>query len=281
MLGGRVVAVGTAVLIGAAGCAAPEAGGGAEDPVLSVHLTQYREDEARRIVQVTVTNQADTGVRVQDLRLDAAGYAPTATTRRETDITPGARVDLPVSLGPARCGTPSGVGDATVLARVAADRQRPRDLTVRLGRRDALLERLYAQDCRRETLARAVRIEFGDEWARTARGLAGTIVLQRLAASTVTVTELGGSVIFELRLTDSAPGLPLRLDAATPRLELPIELWPVRCDGHSLGESKNTYVFRLWVGVDGKSPEFTSIGPTPSARQRIDAMLREQCDRSR
>src|SRR4029434_4266805 len=92
---------------------------------ISASVKQYRRDELRRVVQVTITNRGTTPIAVEQIGLKAQGYVPTPPAAGGASIQPGDRVDLPVQLGAGKCGdsgttpaaTPSA-GPVVVTARV-------------------------------------------------------------------------------------------------------------------------------------------------------------------
>jgi hypothetical protein len=256
-----------------------------EDVRLAATLKQYRADQARRVVQVGVANEGTEPVRIEQLRLDARGFAPIDPTPKDTELEPGRRVDLPITFGEARCGDgpPYSAGAATVPMRVAVGDGPAQDVRLELEAPNELLDRLLSAECEQRALAEAMSIEFGPSWELdTTEGqerLRGSVVLRRLSSTEpLAVSQIAGSVILGIQPVPPRPAPLLALDPAATSAELPVEIVASRCDPHALSDSKRTFVFPTWVTVDGGPEQYTTIALSDDGRQRMDELITAGCD---
>jgi hypothetical protein len=108
--------------------------------------------------------------------------------------------------------------------------------------------------------------------------LRGTIELVRRASTDeILVLDLDGSVLLTLGPTPQASDPMLTVDASERTASLPVEVGStLRCDGHSLGESKKTYVFA--VGLDlGDGRVGLTLQPTDAVARQMFEVLTEAC----
>ena len=195
------------------------------------------------------------------LALEWSGLPGLPPTAPGYPLQPRVPVDLPVPLGPADCGDPPRA-NAPVPAMdvsVLVDGER-----VPVSGAGPTLTRVFERACRQQALQSLAAASFGPTWAPVddGRALRGTLRLQRLAATgPVRVAALDGSV-----LLTPVPDDPLPATMTGTGLDLPVTVTSSgRCDGHALGESKQTYVFDLLVdvadeaGLDGVQPLTVSV----------------------
>lgn len=285
MRGGRTAAVVAAAAL-LAGCAAAPSGGSASTPDKTAPtapnlvgaLQQYREDEVTHTLKVVLTNAGTSTARVSSLRVAWPGLAGTDEAQVDYDIPPGATVALKVPYGDAVCSTPSRPTDPVVAEIVTPDAQ----LTLPLTASDLLLEKLWDQDCARQRLLDAVDVGFGDTWTPTTQDgapvLRGSLVLTRgSSTSAIEVLDLDGSVLLTLDATPPADDPLLTMPADAARAELSIDVGStLRCDGHSLGESKKTYVFD--VGLDlGEGRVDLTLQPPDDVKKEMYAVIEKAC----
>jgi hypothetical protein len=272
-----------------AGCQAPaEQVSEQPSPVdvqLAATLKQYRADQARRVVQVSVANEGAEPVLIDQLQLDAPGFAPIEPTPKDTLLEPGRRVDLPITFGEPRCedGPPYSAGAATVPMRVAVGDGPAQEVRLELDSPNELLDRLLSGECQQRALSQAMSIEFGPSWeldtTEDQERLRGSVVLRRLSSrDPLAITSMAGSVIFAVQPVPPQPSPLLTLDPATASAELPVEITAARCDPHALSDSKRTFVFPTWVSIDGGPEQYTTIALSDEGRQRMDELIEAGCD---
>ncbi|MFC6239404.1 hypothetical protein [Longivirga aurantiaca] len=245
-------------------------------PNLVGTLQQYREDEVTHSLKVELRNAGATTVRVSSLAVAWSGLAGTDPAQVDYDIPPGATVALKVPYGDAVCTGSTRPTDPVEAEIVTPDSQ----LTIGLAASDVLLEKLWDQDCARQRLLDAVDVAFGDSWAPTtvdgAPVLRGTLVLTRGSSTgPIDVVDLDGSVLLTLDATPPAgtPLLTMPASAATASLSIDVGS-TLRCDGHSLGESKKTYVFDVGLDLGDGRVDLTLQPPDDAKKQMYDVLTK-------
>jgi hypothetical protein len=277
-----------ALALALAACQAPAATGGAPTPApgspvpLAATLTQYRRDQARGVVQVKVANTGTEPVHVEQVRLDAPAFPAAAPTVREVEIRPGRRVDLPITYGAARCGDGPPAGAPAAVARVRVGNGEPAEVRLALPSPNELLERLAAAECAQRAVRQALVVAFGPSWSpgEGAGGatLRGTIVLRRGESDApLTLTQLGGSTLFNLTPLHPGAAPLLRLEPGAAGAELPVEVTAPRCEPHALADSKRAYSFPVWVTVGGGQEQHLVLEPDEDGRRHLDELVRTSC----
>jgi hypothetical protein len=266
------------VLAVAAGC-----GGQAEIPPASDvglsggSVTQWRSGIAQR--ELTVRVRAASPVHIQAMTLRPAGFEVLDPTPDDVRLDAGNSVDLKVPYGAARCDAdPAGASD--VVFDVEQDGRVSR---FRLPLQDSrgVLGRLHATECTEQSLRRQVEFALTGGWSPPPDGLVlrTTLTLRRLEGNAqVTVTQLGGNVLFALRA--GPPEGPVAVLAPEAQeVTVPFEIETVRCDPHALTESKRSTAFPLFVSIDGSEPVQLIIGPDPSEYEEILQYASDSCAR--
>lgn len=228
---------------------------------LTASVSQFREDEVRREVRVRLVATAP--ATVTSLALDWAGLPGLPATTPDYPLQPRVAADLPLPLGPAACGSPARAdtplpstapADVTAVVGLRGADGGTTSVRVPVGDATDTLGRIFASACRQQALADLVTVTFGNGWrAGTAHGLPaqlGTLEVARAAATgALTVTELGQSVVMDIT-PEPADGLPATLPAGQAGLTLPVAITTSRrCSGHDLGETKQPYLFEVFVDV--------------------------------
>lgn len=279
----RVAAAVAGCVVALVGCAAPPHAPTSPPVPLAASLNQQREDLARDVLQVRLHNTGRAAVVVRTLALDWPGLATSPSTPNYP-LGPGVLVDLPIGYGPARCaGTPPadpGTGVAAVT--VEADGV---SRTVRLSLADPyrLLATLSAQDCQRQALARAVTVSFGPTWTTaTHDGLPALrgelVVVRRETAAPIAVTSVDGSVLLTLEPVRAGQQPLLTLGPGVGRAALPVDVTTTgRCDGHALGESKQTYLFQVILDVGALREQGVTLEPDHAVQERMWDVLTRGC----
>jgi len=278
-----VAAVAGALLLG--GCATSGSSGGGVPsktappaPNLVGTLQQYREDEVTHTLKVVLKNDGTSTTRISAFRVVWPGLSGTDEATVDYDIPPGATVALKVPYGDAVCASAARPTDAVVAEIRTPDAQ----ITLPLTASDLLLDRLWDQDCARQRLLDAVDVRFGDTWTPATQGgapvLRGTLELTRGSSTgPIDVLDLDGSVLLTLDAAPPAsdPLLTMPADAATSSLSIDVGS-TLRCDGHSLGESKKTYVFD--VGLDlGDGRVDLTLMPPDDVKPQMYAVIEKAC----
>lgn len=246
-------------------------------PSLEVTLTQYRSDQARRVVQVKLGNAGAEPVRVEQAQLDAPGFEPVAASAKDTVLEPGDRVDLPVPYGAGRCQD-APAAPPSVVTRVRVADGPVQEVRLTLPAPDELLDRLLADECAQRALAEAVTIEFGSSWTAGPGNLRGAIVLRRFNSDEpITLQRIAGSVLFNIAAVPDHPAPLLALQPEAVTAELPVELTAPRCDSHAIGGSQRSYVFPLWLTLGDAPEQYTALEPDADGRRLLDELVQRSC----
>jgi hypothetical protein len=240
-----------------------------------VHLSfiQQRIDEGTRRSQVRVVNGDARPVHVVSVGVDWAGF-PLRPNRVDYDVPGQQTVDLRYFLPRADCSPAAG---AAPMYGVAVTRR----TTIRTpmaadGRR--FLSRIWRTECAARRLHRAVSVRYGATWTEDGTGqdalLHGSLVLTRgRGAEPVTVDQVDGSVLFELR----TPGATA-LAAGAQRVVVPLDVSTGgRCDPHSRGQSTQTFLFRVFLRLGDGDPVGELVVPTRAQQARLLTYLDHAC----
>ena len=102
----------------------------------------------------------------------------------------------------------------------------------------------------------------------------GDIALRRRPGNQdVTVVRLLGSVLMDA----TATGLPRTLDGHGKALSVPVSFTLASCDPHVLAETKQPYLFPLFLRFDGGPPQYILVSTSDGDHQQLQAMLRDAC----
>lgn len=251
---------------------------------LAASVRQFRENEATGVLQIQLVGGPDVAgvLSVDSVRLEWPGFAPVAATAGPVLVVARQRVDVPTPLGAAVCdgpGTPPA-GDGVVVATVRPEGGAPVEVRAPLlDEAQVTLDRVHGKACVRQAVDRAVGLEYAPDWSRSdPDGLptaTGTLVVTRRSArEPIAVTGLDGSVL--LNVSAGAP-LPAEVDGSGV-LRLPIEVVASgRCDGHALGESKQTYTFQVLVRIGDDDPVGADVVIPTDRRGVLAAMISDTC----
>jgi hypothetical protein len=269
----------------AAGCTGPaahppDAGG----PRLAGAIQQYREDEVRGVFQLALANGGPSPVVVERVEVAWAGFADPPSAAPGYTLGPGLTADLPLPVAPADCTASDSPQErapaAPAVARVQVAGGRVVEVTLPAS---AALERLFTASCRRQFIESQVGVSFGPDWVRTGDGaqaaLSGELeVGRREATGAIGLAEVDGSVLLGLALAAPPGPAGLLLPAGQAAARLPVEVRStLRCDGHSLGESKQTFVFTAVLDLgDGQDRPY-ALTPDPAGRALMQRLLEDAC----
>lgn len=246
---------------------------------LAADVVQLRSDEVIRQVQVSVTNTRAEPIRVHSLLLTVPGFVGPGAIPKDSPIPPGRAVNLPTPYGEPRCSgdaTPSA-GRPSVRLRVSTGGGPALDVTLTPGDPDGVLDRILARECLAQRLSRTIGLRFGPDWRREGPvgdvRLHGTLEVRLLDVGTPReLTQVAGTVIYELAPDGPARSPLARLDAARPSASIPVVVSLSRCDGHARGETKKPYEFHAWVAEPGGPEQPLTIPVTAADRSAFRAI---------
>ena len=241
--------------------------------VLGASIRQFREDEAAGVVQIELRGGTGT-IDVASVELDWTGVNAAAPVDHPLPLTPRRIVDIAVPWPGATCRgerDPAivrvrAVGGATF--EVGVDREGA-----------AVLDRVAAAECAARRLAEQVHLELAGPWVEPANGgsgnrLVGTLqVTRRASALRLAVESVDGSVLLTTDLASTVV-----LDPGEAAGSAPLAVTPSgRCDGHALGESKQTFRFQAQVRIGGGAPVGVDLTVPDADRPALFAAIRRAC----
>lgn len=250
---------------------------------LTATVLQYRRDVPRGIVQIKFSNASSDDLEITLLGATLPGYKAAPGGVRTNPLLAGRRVDLPVKLGAATCGSTPSETPSAMLQLVSDGGSRTR-VRVPVTDDDGLIERLRQRDCSVQRVEAAVDVELSDSWERTGTGedaaVLGHLTLAlRPGTDSVRITNAiaGELLAVEVLTPEGDPALPFELDAQRGSADLGLQVIGTRCDGHAVAEAKRLMAFSFWVSVDGEAPVVLRLVPDEDGfRTLVDALL-ERC----
>jgi hypothetical protein len=253
------------------GAAAGDGAGGGEtaEPAAPLTATLQRSTlfETHRSLRMTVTNGGNQELEIAAVQLSSPLFEAVPPQVRDVPVAASDRVAIPLPFGTAQC---DDVADdpPELIARLAGE-----DVRVALEEiPSGVLAELHDEECAATAVLASVDLHLGDTWQRTeARTIEGEIELaQRSSGVTATLDEVRGNVIFGVEVARSA------VDVAddTPSATGPIAITAARCDPHALIEYKRTFIFPVYVELDGGEPTRVDIEAEGGARRALEELLR-------
>lgn len=237
-------------------------------PSLTGDVAFPRTLQADRMVEVQVTGPDAAEWLVTSAALDSAAFAPLPPSDQNVKLREARPGRLRVPLGPATC--PPGPGAASAVLTLRSPAGATAQTTVPLP--TEVLEQINADECATAAVVAAAVPSLGEPESVSGTSVTTTLALTRgealAAGAGAHVTDMRGSVIFTLA---PAPGaaLPLTLAPASATVTLPVVITATRCDQHAFAESKKTFVFAVWVALDGAEPAYVEIQPGPALRAAL------------
>lgn len=235
--------------------------------------TQTREDEvAVGRFRITVTDVGRLPFTVTGVQLDSPGFAAVPSDVRSDDFVPGTTYDLPAAYGAALCQRP--VLPAVVVMQLHRDGGPSRSLRVQLLSPDGLLPRLHSDVCAAVELARQVQVSLVGLAPAGPGVLHAELRLRRTGwQGAVVATELRDSVLFAFTVR-----LPAQLAPASSSTDLPVDIRPATCAAHRIADTKQPYLFPLFLrlGADGPARE-VDLPTSPAEQAVLYELVRTVC----
>ncbi|MEX0847882.1 MAG: hypothetical protein WD023_08885 [Ilumatobacteraceae bacterium] len=289
------IALGVALALPFTGCSAdwePSARGGpaaAAIDGLSAVPSQYRLDWAKHVFQLGIRNGTDERFHVVGVRLEWDGFT-TPVAERDDTVTPGQTIDFPVAVTPSNCpgnGAGGEIGASIAVPPIEGARVvlTVDDGTERVGSitdDNGVLAQLYLDDCVRQRVAQAVRIEWADLHTGEIDGrpvTEGVLRLMRGAAEDdITIIDVGNTILFNFDRIDGVVTSPVVvLPAGEQSIEVPMRFLENRCDAHARAESSQSFRFFSHVDLGDGEPVPFEIIPTIAQQAEIRATFEDGC----
>jgi len=271
------------VVVSAAGCSGPAATSPSRPAAaplrLDASVAQFRFDEGTRRLKAGVTNNGRGAIRVSRATIAWDGLAFPTVALGESPVPPGQTAAFTIAYGAPRCG--HRPAHSPLLVAVVDGRTRRLPLRVE---DPGLLLRLHAKACGQQRLDRV-----GTVWLRPARHtervggkeyLPADLVLRHRPGSRVslTVVDLGGSVLIDLLPRGGRTVLPVHLPAGRASVSVPLLLGSAhRCDDHALGQSSQTFLLSAYVRLPGRPTQREILPLTPAERDRAYGVVLRDC----
>jgi hypothetical protein len=243
------------------------------DAGLNATLQGSRLFETERALRLTVGHDGDDDLQIGAIQLGSPLFEPVQPQPRDARVRAGGHgVVMPLPYGAARCDAvadepPQLITDvAGEQVRVAMD-ESP----------SGLLSSLHAAECAVAAVEADVELRLGDSWERTApRTVEGEVELgQRRPGVEVTVEEVQGNVIFNLR-TEDEPDANFAVNDRRPSAGVRVAITAARCDPHALIEYKRTFKFLAVVRLGHEEPVRVDIEAEGEAHRELEELL-EAC----
>jgi hypothetical protein len=233
---------------------------------VSVSLAQWRSGEVSRELVVAVRNTGTVPVFFSELRLVTESFAPLPARRVDTSLGRTPRTDLKIPYGEARCAGDRipQVRPAEVVALLRVGEEPLRTVRFPVPHPDPLLARLVAADCGAFVLRRSAEVRFADSWTEEKTGkdrvLRGTLTVARVRGSEpITIDRLEGTTHYNLRPSSGRQRPVAVLEGGAERLEIPVEVTPLRCDAHAFADAKKAHLFGVAGAVGSGEPHHLTV----------------------
>ena len=225
--------------------------------------------QAQRWVEVDLSGAQDDDWVVTSVALDVATFTPLAATKSNVRLFGGYVGRVRVPLGVANC--PAGAGDSLVKLTLANGAGAVANLEVALP--TDVLAGINANECATRKLLDVASPALGRAEAASGTSVDTTLTVSRGAAgagATVVVTAMRGSVIFDM-VPRAGTALPVTLGAGESAIAVPVTFTASRCDPHAVAESKKTFVFAVWLTIDGGPEKYLEIGPDAALKAALQS----------
>jgi hypothetical protein len=249
--------------------AAPREAGPAA-PRVRLSFIQQRIDEGTSRANLRLISREGRQLTVSGIGLDWEGYGGSFRRVYETTVAARQTLDLRMQMPSPSCGPAPApaygivvLDGVTVRARIDASGE-------------GYLHRMWQRACDQRAVSKAVSIRYAGPW-RSVRafgwdGVQGRMeVVRRSGSQAVTLTELTGSVLFDLHAE------PVVLPPGAASASSPVVFVPGRCDAHGLSQSQQTFVFRATVRLDAGRRMRVYAEPDDATRRVANGMLRKAC----
>ncbi|PZG51403.1 hypothetical protein C1I98_08685, partial [Spongiactinospora gelatinilytica] len=153
-----------------------------------------------------------------------------------------------------------------------------RQVRLPLPHPDPLVTRLVGLECGAQAVRAAADVRLGARWTRRGDALAGEVVMRRRTpGTTVTLHDVGGSVIFGLSPTGAREKPLAVLGPEREELTVPVRFTAPNCSAHSMADAKKPYAFPFWASLPGLERRYLELEVTAELRGSLDRLLRETC----
>ena len=234
--------------------------------------------QAERWVEVRLSGGGSDDWVVTSAALDATTFAPVPATKTNVRLFKGYVAHVRVPLGVATC--PAGTGHSNAKLTVASDAGVVTHLEVPVP--TEVLDAINSDECATRKVLDVASPSLGAASAASGMSVDTTLTITRGAAgagAAVEVTALRGSVIFDLAPRQGVT-LPVVLAPDQDEVIVPVTFTATRCDGHAIAESKKTFVFGVWLTIDGGPAQYLEVRPDAALQAVLQSAI-DDCARVR
>jgi hypothetical protein len=253
-------------------------------PGIAASVVETRFDAALGQVQLRVTNGSDHPLTIVSAALVSDRYPDSTPFDRGQTVPPGSARDLPVLLGPARCGPEATASDDAARVIVTLEDGRTAQSRLPLGD-DAILAAANERDCRIESVRAHADIVPPDALVWTpgaARAATLTFsVVPTGAAGTLTILSANPTALLGLvdasgeRVTPRA--LNLVIDAQSAPMTFDLGIVPARCDAHAIAEDKQGTLMPFDISTSDGADGQVRIAVPDAVRTEIYDYVTDYC----
>ncbi len=245
--------------------------GGGLPPEVTVSVDYVPNLALLRSLDVRVVNSGAVEVEVTSLAYRTPFVDPVAPSDDAPIVGPALARDVELALGEATC--PAGDGASVV------------DITVTIDGRPwtgsypildpERLQQLNARECGQRAVLEVASLALGDAPTTEGEVLTTTIdVVRRSGAEPVTITETGGTLLFQV-LPDGPAGALVTMPSDSDSAALAVEVRTPRSDAHVVSGSPLSYRFPVWVQVGDAEPQYVFLTPGPGLRAGLEALVQD------
>jgi hypothetical protein len=238
-------------------------------PTLVGEVAFPRTLQAQRWVEVGLSGAQDDNWLVTSAALDATTFTSLHATKSNLRLFGGYVARLRVPLGVANC--PAGAGASLVKLTVANGAGAVANLEIPLP--TDVLEGINAGECAIRKVLDVASPALGGAEAASGTTVDTTLTVSRGAAgarASVVVTAMRGSVIFDM-VPRAGATLPVSLGQGESAIAVPVTFTASRCDPHAVAESKKTFVFGVWLTIDGGPEKYLEISPNGALKAALQS----------
>ncbi len=240
-------------------------------PGIEAEVVRHRTDvPVAGQVHVRVTDTGDRPFTVTAVAIDSPGFAPLPPTALTAAFEPGRTVDLRTAFGEPDCAAQPGPLAARLT--VARPDGTVEELRVPLAGDD--LDVVHREACAVAGVLAVAGTGLTD-LAAAGDSVTGTLVLTRTGDDdrAVRVVDARRSVVLEL----AVDGLPLVLPPGEERATAGVSFTAASCEPHVLADTKQPFVFPLWIGVGDAEPVPVPLSVDPAQQALLWDLLGRVC----
>jgi hypothetical protein len=240
-------------------------------PGIEAEVVRHRTDvPVTGQVHVRVTDTGDRPFTVTAVAIDSPGFAPLPPTVLTAAFEPGRTVDLRTAFGEPDCAAQPGPLAARLT--VARPDGTVEELRVPLAGDD--LDVVHREACAVAGVLAVAGTGLTD-LAAAGDSVTGTLVLTRAGDDdrAVTVVDARRSVVLDL----AVDRLPLELRPGEERATAGVSFTAASCEPHVLADTKQPFVFPLWIGVGDAEPVPVPLSVEPAQQALLWDLLGRVC----